>query len=310
MRVLMFVVLAAVLAGAVAAGIIVVEGTLKTNTAQIGVIAPEVIDNLQGLVLYLPFRWDGGDFAFDENGNGHIGDAINCVWTNEGRYADGAMSFNRVDSKMTFSTVPDFPAWNTYSVSVWFKHDGDGSYGGYNSTYHKILSKSLNGGGQWEISVVYGYVCWYLSGNEGYCDLEDVSWGYADGLWHHVVTVRDGTDAQLWVDGNLMVTVNDMCSVSIDSDLCVGYSSTDPYAGWSGLIDEVRVYDHALSPKEIGQLHEVGQLIINPNTPASVGGDLTVCGNLTVEGAVNFSGGIRWLKPSGDLKQGNFMNAP
>ena len=302
-------------ASALAAAAIVIAGTvevgtLKTDTAKVGVITP--LPPEHGLVLYLPFETDKGGIVMDASGNGHNGSILGCTWTNAGYFAGGAMSFTNYTvflylgyypyGVIKFSTVPDFPSWGTYSVSVWFKDDG------YNS-YPVILEKSS----LWSISLSYGAVCWKMGTGSTYCNLSVGSYGeYKDGKWHHVAVVRNGTSAQLWVDGKLRNSSNNAVSASSSSNFCVGNTASADlnyiYGGWVGLIDEVRIYDRALSPAAIGQLHREGLLVLP--SPVTMTGDLTVGGNLTVTGAVNFVNGARWLKPSGDLKQGNFTTSP
>ena len=301
-------------AAALAAAAIVIAGTvevgtLKTDTLLTETITPPSAEG--GRVLYLPFRQDKGGIALDESGHGHTGTVVNCAWASGGRYAGGAMSFNGSNSSIGFPTAPNFPAWGAYTVSVWFKHNGGGYMGPQYG--HKIVDKTSMMH-DWYINLVahvapQGHIS-FISYEGGYGVMGDSSKNYMDNAWHHVVVVRNGAAGQFWVDGVLKDSISNMISVYSTSALCVGNSfSTDSYqrTSWSGLLDEVRIYDRALSPTEIGKLYSEGLLLLT--TPVSVTGDLTVGGSLTVTGAVNFVNGARWLNPTG-LPQGNFTTAP
>ncbi|MEM7351802.1 MAG: LamG domain-containing protein, partial [Acidobacteriota bacterium] len=78
----------------------------------------------------------------------------------------------------------------------------------------------------------------------------------ADGLWHHVAGVFDGTDLVLYVDGIEDGRV-DASGRTIDTtaDLQIGRNwNLGVSSFFSGQLDELRLYDRALSAAEIGTL--------------------------------------------------------
>ncbi len=81
----------------------------------------------------------------------------------------------------------------------------------------------------------------------------------SDGNWHHVAVVSDGTDLEnvlLYVDG-IQETLTTTASRTIDTqpadDATIGVYLGNIYY-FDGLIDDVRIYNVALTPKQIGQL--------------------------------------------------------
>ena len=79
-----------------------------------------------------------------------------------------------------------------------------------------------------------------------------------DGQWHHVGLVYDLTEfhRRLYVDGALVIEdTSGVAGVSSDGGLYIG-ASKDLEAGsfFSGLIDDVRIYNGVLSPEEIAAL--------------------------------------------------------
>ena len=81
----------------------------------------------------------------------------------------------------------------------------------------------------------------------------------ADGAWHHIVAVRDGdaNENRLYVDGILEDLMPATYSAGFDSstaELNIGYLNQDiPGFHFKGSIDEVALYNRALSVKEISQ---------------------------------------------------------
>jgi hypothetical protein len=293
-------------------------GTLEVGTLKVGVIAP-LQPREEGLELYLPFGTDGGGTAPDASGNGRDGAVTQCAWTDGGRYAGGAMRFTGTysaspGSAVALATAPDFPAWPAYTVSAWFRHDGGGYLGGYQYG-HKIADKT-SVMHDWHLRLIPhadppGAINWFVYEGGAARNLTDQTHNYMDNQWHHVVAVRDGANAQFWVDGELKDSISDMIPVYSTSAFCVGNSlSGDSYqrTSFSGLIDEVRVYGRALPPAEIALLHTQGAPL--PPPPVTMAGDLAIGGSLTVTGAVIFAGGALHLQPSGDLSSGIYTNSP
>jgi len=75
-----------------------------------------------------------------------------------------------------------------------------------------------------------------------------------DGAWHHIVAVRDGGSGKnfLYVDGteenNKDIVYYDDFSSSVD--LNIGWLNLSPYYHFKGYIDEVAIYNRALTPDE------------------------------------------------------------
>ncbi len=267
-----------------------------------------------GEELYYDFAADTSAVAVDVSGYGRDGTISGCVWTNSGPHTGGAMFFDGVNDYIAANGCPDFPAWERYTVSLWFLHNGGGDF---NSGYgHKILDKTT-WYHDWKLSLYYwdGSIGLGMYENGVSYGIGDASINYMDDTWHHVVVVRDETNGELWVDGNLKSVSGSMFSVYSDSDVCVGNSfSGDSYQrqSWSGLLDEVRVYGRALSSNEVAQLYVEGCLTVT-NTPSpaiSVTTGLTVAGSLTVTGGVFFVGGVLYSQPLGDLSCGSYTNSP
>ena len=94
--------------------------------------------------------------------------------------------------------------------------------------------------------------------------------GIADGVWHHLVGMRKGDEIQIYIDGELQGAATlppgyDLSGTS-QANALIG-AITNFQGGYienffDGLIDEVHLFDRALSVAEIQQLH---------NTPGALG---------------------------------------
>jgi hypothetical protein len=72
-----------------------------------------------------------------------------------------------------------------------------------------------------------------------------------DGDWHHIGIVWDGSHRHLYVDGT--AAAEDTADVGYlrasNGTLYIGAGATlDPGSFWFGLIDDVRIYDRAVTP--------------------------------------------------------------
>lgn len=118
--------------------------------------------------------------------------------------------------------------------------------------------------------------------------------------------VRDGTYGAFWVDGVLRSTSTNMISVHNSSPVCVGNSySGDSFQrkGWHGLLDEIRIFDRALSADGIRALYTEGGLRLG----VYFDGGVDVRGGLDVAGGAAFGGAV-YARPLGDLSCGAFTN--
>jgi len=211
-------------------------------------------------ILFYPFQENAGAIALDASGIGYTGKVSGCVWVNPGPFNGGAMSFDGVDDYVEVGSAPNFPTWNVYSVSVWFRHNGGGDFGpGYG---HKIVDKT-SFYHDWKMAVFPDTGVLYVSIIEGnkYLGFSNNDINYVDNKWHHVVFIRNGTLGEFWVDGTLKSSSGGMFSVYSSSKLCIGNSqSSDAFQrkSWSGLLDEVRIFDRVVSSNEVVSLYKDG----------------------------------------------------
>jgi len=80
-----------------------------------------------------------------------------------------------------------------------------------------------------------------------------------DGQWHHVAGVYDSSNIYLYVDG--VTSYFEVATGNIKTStfpVLIGQNAELPTRLWTGLIDDVRIYNNALSAAEIADLAGIG----------------------------------------------------
>ena len=79
--------------------------------------------------------------------------------------------------------------------------------------------------------------------------------------WHHVVFTFDGTAARLYLDGTRIQETSMQGPLALEGDLHIGHRAAmgdAPERFFSGRLDEIAVYDHALDEETIRLHHDIG----------------------------------------------------
>ncbi|MBE0536644.1 MAG: family 10 glycosylhydrolase [Phycisphaerae bacterium] len=200
-----------------------------------------------GLRAYWRLDEAAGTDAADETGNGHTGQLLNgCAWLPSGGVFGGAIQLDGVDDFVRTPFVLD-PADGPLSAMAWVK-------GG--QPWEVILAQTSGAGigREWLQTNASGKLLTRLS--DGLTLLSSDT-AICDGDWHHVGVIWDGARRYLYVDG---------AQVASDTEPLVGLQSADGKmhigAGqtllaahfWTGQIDDVRIYDRALSEAEMAAM--------------------------------------------------------
>jgi len=158
-------------------------------------------------------------------------------WQPMGGRKAGALQFDGIDDHVSTSFVRD-PAAGAFSVFAWVKGGAPGQV---------IISQT--GGMNWlGADTPNGWIITELkaSGRSGVPLRSQTV--ITDGNWHRIGFVRDGSNRILYVDD---IEVKDTQTILVGSQggLNIGAGSTlSAGSFWSGLIDDVRIYDRAVTP--------------------------------------------------------------
>ena len=203
-----------------------------------------------GLVAHWTFDQTEGPELLDESNNRRNGVISGATFTNDGRFG-GALRFKAGDSV----TVENFPyARSSWSFSAWVRvDDGDEVSGDFaNVVNTEVLGES---GWQFQTHGRPPALYWNLTyWNQEY-------WSYdcrcvERGSWSHATIVRDGSTNLLsfYVGGRL-------AQPSVAAPVILAGTSTLYMGKWmgagrlfAGSIDDVAIYDRALSAAEVAEL--------------------------------------------------------
>ncbi|HUT30079.1 MAG TPA: LamG domain-containing protein [Sedimentisphaerales bacterium] len=200
---------------------------------------------VRGLIAWWKFDETEGSIAYDSAG-GHHGTVHGAEHTKG--MLDGALHFDGVDD---YVSIPDSPAFSVtkFSLVLWAKYRDSSTIVELIHTYADhwfgLYGRDEINGGKINFVMDDGTVARLRSRTPHDSD-----------QWVHIVAVRDCPRAYLYVNGYLENSMElDTCQVIDGANLEIG--------GWSagrqtvdGSIDDVRIYDRALSAEEVRQLYQ------------------------------------------------------
>jgi hypothetical protein len=203
----------------------------------------------ESLQLYLPFEEMAGNVTEDTSLYAYSADLVNGpTWT--AGHSGGGLNFDGIDDYVEVPGYKGITGGASRTCYAWIKtSEPTGEIIGWGEEYP---------GGRWVIRV-----------NEGGQLRAEVQGGNIigttlinDGAWHHIAVVLeddgspDISEAVLYVDGNpetISASADEPVQTGSEQNVRVGmYFIAERY--FNGLIDEVRIYDRALSETEIQDL--------------------------------------------------------
>jgi len=198
------------------------------------------------LVGWWKFDETEGRVAADSGGSGHGGTLVgDPAWT-QGAIG-GALELDGDGDYVDLGVSLDFDATSQITVAAWVK----------------VTALDVD----WQAIVTKGDTAWRLSRSQGNnlhfaCTGMWPEWVHGtadvnDGQWHHVAGVYNGTELRLYVDGRLDASASASGLINVNEyPVTIAENAEHPGREWNGLIDDVRLYNHALSAAEIKTLHE------------------------------------------------------
>lgn len=201
----------------------------------------------QGLVAYWPFSGNAMD-ATPYSNNGTV-TAATLTADRKGT-ANNAYSFDGATANITVTNNTSLQLIGDMTVSAWV-------YVTNNGNYSPIVSK--NASGEYEIAADFrsGFneaLSWRSNNFSTSTNFANFFTGYS-GTWVHVAVTVSGTNATAYRNGNSQGTIAIGSRVATSQNIKIGLrTGTSFYL--SGAIDEVRLYDRALSLSEVQALYQ------------------------------------------------------
>jgi len=199
---------------------------LDTKIPEIGLIAHWKLDETEG------------DIAYDSAANCDGTLMGGSVWQPNGGMVAGALQFDGIDDYVSTDPVLN-PADGSFSVFAWIKGGASG----------QVVISQTDGPNWLLANPSGGYLMTELnSSGRGAAALLSQT-AIADGNWHRVGFVRDDFSRILYVDDEEVARDTQTDIASSEGGLYMGAGKNLNASSFlSGLIDDVRIYDRAVTP--------------------------------------------------------------
>ncbi|MEI7620398.1 MAG: LamG-like jellyroll fold domain-containing protein [Candidatus Falkowbacteria bacterium] len=197
--------------------------------------------NMSGNVLLLHFNETSGQLI-DSSGFGNNGTSTSVTYGVSGKYSS-SLGFNGTSSTITISNSPSLSVVNNLTYEAWVM---PGAF-----VTSQILQK-----GSWDGSNLYEdlYSGWRATLNLQSGSGASIGWSSGRpiiGAWYHLAMTYDGSMFRLYVNGSEASSTPMTGAIKVNNRLvCIG-SDCGLQKFFNGRIDEVAIYNRALSSAEI-----------------------------------------------------------
>ena len=194
------------------------------------------------LIAHYPLNGDTKDYS----GYGNDGVNIGAVVSNTGKIG-GCYKFDGISSGVNIPSK-NYSGMEVYSMTAWVKPLGQ----------HKNYNGVVISSGNWNVSAWnFG-----LSQDNSKIDVASHSYNrYLDypvpvGEWTHIVCVAENNVTKVYVNGNYVGQVNATSKLTSNAaNTNIGKETYGSgYFAFNGELNDIRIYDHALSDKEVKEL--------------------------------------------------------
>jgi len=211
-----------------------------------------------GLIGYWNFNEGSGSVAHDSSGNGYDGNLYGATWTT-GKYGS-ALEITNTSYVGDISSSFDNSITTAFTVAAWIKWYGPSSYPHNCIIFDGRGEPSLGQGFLFYIDPGSHQLGFWLNQDLPGSDILSIS-TLPIGSWTHVAVVFDHSSnvCRWYINGNLDNT-HTIPNAYIQSPVqpFIGSNHWAPIDGnWAplnGVLDEVRIYNRALSKNDIKQL--------------------------------------------------------
>ena len=226
----------------------------------------------QGLVAHYSFDDCSGR---NEGGNGVDAILLNNIQCDCG-VSGNALLFDGIDDAIIIPGSNSYMNTQDFTLSFYFKTSAPAT--------QDIFSRKENCDNEHSFSIRVTPAVNTISAQISQNNSKDINFSEQldpASCWHHVVFRRDGKFQSLWLNGVLKDEINSATRVDIENNNIELEVSGGPCLGLSdiqfnGLLDEIRIYNRALSRDEIQELYLNQDQILNQDTLVFLGTDFDV----------------------------------
>ena len=220
-----------------------------------------------GLVGWWPFNGN----ANDESGNGNNGTVNGPILTND-RFGNSNSAYDFKQGKDLICTKNQYNSLSSISYSIWINTTNEGIALSFNN------SQCIHGG-TWDraLFILKNEVDFYTyNGSEVFTKS---SVNVLDNYWHHIVITMDQSGSIIYIDGNKITTNPNQNKGQnyLGYFRIGGLSPNDLNNSLIGQIDDIGIYNRALTQEEITALYTGTPPCTNPTASITTQSTTTFC---------------------------------
>lgn len=223
---------------------------------------------VNGLVGWWPFKEGAGLSTKDQSGNGNTGTLSGGTppaWVT-GLYGSGALNFDGITQQVTVANATNLNSYTSITLSGWVYLNA------YDATTGScLITKNANEPIPVDPYELYfsgldttGHILFALSNGTISTRVLITNAAVVPlGVWAHIVETWDGTTMKTYMNGSLDAITGTFTSTVGSNSLPVRIGAlnlTTAFAGWNGNIDDVRIYNRALTAAEVAQIYTNGPI--------------------------------------------------
>jgi hypothetical protein len=225
-----------------------------------------------------------GTTAGDTTGRAQDGAVSGAAWSSG--ITGGALTFYGIDDGVLVGTSAAVTGTTDFSLAAWVKVAPGSPIG----TVIQQREPGTSGyQGEYVLNVnSTGTVNFFIYGTSAYqFDLTTAA-TINDGQWHHLAAVRSGNSGKVYIDGVEAASGSGAIQALQSRAVAIGYDYRDGNKRFDGSIDDVRIYERALSVGEIDGLHDAlvpnraPSFTADPIVKAAASEDVAYTGSLAV----------------------------
>jgi hypothetical protein len=235
--------------------------------------------------------------ATDETGS-YDGTVTNVDFNVQGKYGF-AGNFNGLNSSSRSKIITsNLPTYNNYSISFWMNprdvtSDAD-ILMGTSDNYSSAIGFGLYTGHPND-----GDLTWAIC--DGSSRLNVIASGLSANQWHHVVVTQNisNNEKKIYIDNTLKTTsTSTINNTNVTYSLIIGGYQTYNNSAYDGKLDQIRIFNKAISASEVTKLYNEVQCANTITAPESYFNTKLYTGNSGTQSitGVGFQPDLVWIK--------------
>jgi hypothetical protein len=217
-----------------------------------------------GLVGWWPLDEGTGLVAHDISGQGNNGtwsgvpSSPNGTYYTTGVIGSYAGYFDGSDNELTIGTQPVYEFTGPLTVSAWVNTVASGT----------ILTMQNGGDNGYNLAVNYGVIRFCVYANTTEQCVGGGQYPLSSPAWTYFTAVFDGSNISVYANGVVVASSPAATPTASTGPLVFGVAQRGGYSNFIGSLDDIRIYNRALSANEISSLYNTD--VGTPNAPTNL----------------------------------------